>query len=125
MTDSSPILKIVGLGMTFDGTQALSNLNLSVNRGDIYGLIGPNGAGKTTTFKIVATILRPTSGEVAIDGQTIADPLHILADLGEICNRVGIIEQGKLLVNGTLPEVLSRVRPSDIILLRVEDNRDE
>ena len=47
---------------------ALSDLDISVNNGDIFGLLGPNGAGKTTAISIMSTLLRPTSGSVIICG---------------------------------------------------------
>ncbi|MCC6284606.1 MAG: ABC transporter ATP-binding protein [Phycisphaerales bacterium] len=50
---------------------ALNNLNLAIEQGDCFGFIGPNGAGKTTTIKILATLLKPTSGQAQIDGLTI------------------------------------------------------
>jgi len=49
-------------------TPALSGLDMSVNRGEIFGLLGPNGAGKTTAISILSTLLQPTSGSVAICG---------------------------------------------------------
>lgn len=233
--------------MTFGKMHALDDVSFDVNKGDIYGLIGPNGAGKTTTFKIVATILRQTSGTVSIGGinienkaeirnirrrigympdtfgvyedmtveeylvffaaaydivnpkrrQLVEDVLqlvdlatkrgvlieslsrgmqqrlgiarvlihdpellildepasgldprarieirslllelqkmgktilissHILADLGEICNRIGIIEKGKLVVDGTMSDVLARVKPSQVVFLRVQERAEE
>src|SRR5205823_14251655 len=50
---------------------ALNNLNLTINEGDCFGFIGPNGAGKTTTIKILATLLKPSSGQAQIGGLTI------------------------------------------------------
>ena len=240
MTDA--VLTLSNLCMRYDQTvKALDNLSITVNRGDIYGLIGPNGAGKTTTFKIVAALLKPTSGTVVLSGlnldrpqnlrairrkigympdsfgiyedmtveeylaffaaaygienprrrglvedvmnlvdmtgrrQTLIESLsrgmqqrlglarvlihdpellildepasgldprarveirtlllelqkmgktilissHILADLGEICNRVGIIEKGRMKVDGTLQDVLALVKPSAVVFLRV------
>ena len=56
-------------------------------------------------------------------GKTVFISSHILADLGEICTRVGIIEKGKLVVDGTLRDVLAMVKPSAVIYLRIaEDN---
>lgn len=52
---------------------ALRNLNLSVERGEIFGLLGPNGAGKTTTLKILMGIHFPTSGEARIMGKPLGD----------------------------------------------------
>jgi len=50
---------------------ALESLNLSIEQGDCYGFIGPNGAGKTTTIKILATLLKPSSGQAQIAGFTV------------------------------------------------------
>ena len=50
---------------------ALDNLNLSIGEGDCFGFIGPNGAGKTTTIKILATLLKPSSGQAQVGGLTI------------------------------------------------------
>lgn len=47
---------------------AVDNISFRVKSGEIYGLIGPNGAGKTTTLRIIATLLRPSEGEVFVDG---------------------------------------------------------
>lgn len=52
----------------FGSVLALDKLSFSIKRGEIYGLIGPNGAGKTTTLRILATLLKPTSGEAYIYG---------------------------------------------------------
>jgi len=50
---------------------ALNRLNLTLDKGDVYGFIGPNGAGKTTTMRILATLLNPTFGEATVCGQSI------------------------------------------------------
>lgn len=50
---------------------ALNRLNLSLDKGDVYGFIGPNGAGKTTTMRILATLLNPTYGEASVCGYSI------------------------------------------------------
>lgn len=52
----------------YKGLTAVQDLSLHLDAGDIFGFIGPNGAGKTTTIKMLATLLRPTSGRAAIDG---------------------------------------------------------
>lgn len=58
-------------------------------------------------------------------GKTILISSHILADIGEICNRIGIIEQGKLKLEGTIADILDRVNPSPIVKIRVRDRHDE
>lgn len=55
----------------FDGFFALDNANLSVPKGSIYGLVGPNGAGKTTIIRHVAGAMRPSKGQVFVNGQLV------------------------------------------------------
>src|SRR3954452_13529993 len=68
---SSPILKTEALTKTYGTHTALSNLNLTVHRGEVFGYIGPNGAGKTTTFRILAGLLDPTGGKAHISGKDV------------------------------------------------------
>jgi len=51
---------------------AINDLNFTVNKGEIFGLLGPNGAGKTTTLRIISTILKPTSGDVVVEGVSVS-----------------------------------------------------
>jgi ABC-2 type transport system ATP-binding protein len=67
---SEPILSIRGLRKAYaSGTEALKSLDLEIKRGEIFALLGPNGAGKTTMISIVCGIVKPTGGEVLIDGK--------------------------------------------------------
>jgi ABC-type multidrug transport system ATPase subunit len=59
-------LKIKGISKSFRSKKALSDINLDINTG-IYGLLGPNGAGKTTLMRIIATIMRPSTGEISYE----------------------------------------------------------
>lgn len=63
------ILKCNGLSKSYDFTNALNNVNLSVKSGRIVGLLGPNGSGKTTFIKLLNGLLKPTQGEILIDGK--------------------------------------------------------
>ncbi len=58
------------LTKTYGKLNALNGVNLDIGRGKIVGLLGPNGSGKTTFIKIINGLLRPTSGEILIDGHT-------------------------------------------------------
>ena len=62
------IVRTSGLVKRYPGTVAVAGLDLDVADGEIFGLVGPNGAGKTTTLRILATLLRPTSGEAEVAG---------------------------------------------------------
>jgi ABC-2 type transport system ATP-binding protein len=67
---SEPILSIRGLTKVYaSGTHALKPIDLDIKRGEIFALLGPNGAGKTTMISIVCGIVRPSGGEVLIDGK--------------------------------------------------------
>jgi branched-chain amino acid transport system ATP-binding protein len=66
-----PLLEIRNLGKRFGGLAAVSELDLDVGRGEIFGLIGPNGAGKTTVLNMVGGTLLPTSGKIIFRGEDI------------------------------------------------------
>jgi ABC-2 type transport system ATP-binding protein len=65
------MIQTINLTKRYGDFVALNNLNLVLNEGDCFGYIGPNGAGKTTTIKILATLLKPSSGQALINGCTI------------------------------------------------------
>ncbi|HOE56440.1 MAG TPA: ABC transporter ATP-binding protein [Bacillota bacterium] len=62
------MLSIKGLNKKYGRFQAVSDLNLEIAEGEIFGFVGPNGAGKTTTMKIMCGLLKATSGEISLDG---------------------------------------------------------
>ncbi len=63
--------------------EAVNGLDLEIERGECFGLLGPNGAGKTTTFYMIMGLVRPDSGEITLDGNTItALPMYRRARLG-------------------------------------------
>lgn len=63
----------------------VKNVNLTINSGEVVAIFGPNGAGKTTFIKILATLLRPTSGELDIEGT------DAIADYAQVRNALGVI----------------------------------
>src|SRR5690348_859184 len=73
---------------------AVDGIDLEVPRGELFGFLGPNGAGKTTTLRMIAGILRPTSGRITIAGVDLArDPVAAKAKLGFIPDRPFIYEK--------------------------------
>ena len=72
-TQSSSIITVRDLVKQFGTLTAVNHISFEVQAGEIFAFLGPNGAGKTTTIKMLTTLLRPTSGEIRLNGH---DPLH-------------------------------------------------
>mgnify|MGYP000338765065 FL=1 len=70
-----------------NGLTALKNINLYIKKGEIFAMLGPNGAGKTTLINIICGIVKPTSGEIAVEGFDIID------DYRETRSRIGLVPQ--------------------------------
>ncbi len=63
------VLNVSGISKRFGGLQALSDVGMQIERGQVYGLIGPNGAGKTTFFNVITGLYTPDSGQFELAGQ--------------------------------------------------------
>ena len=66
------MIEFQDVSKTYGATQALKNLNLSIQEGQIVGLIGHNGAGKSTTIKSLVSVINPTAGKILVDGLDLA-----------------------------------------------------
>ena len=64
-------LEVINLGISFGGLRAVDNFNLTIEKGQLYGLIGPNGAGKTTVFNMLTGVYKPTDGFIKLEGDDI------------------------------------------------------
>ena len=62
------LLEVKNLGISFGGLRAVDSFNISIEKGQLYGLIGPNGAGKTTVFNLLTGVYKPNEGIVTLDG---------------------------------------------------------
>ncbi len=94
-----PVLVAQGLSKTFTLSKkqqknertnakrrvAVDNLSFTANRGEIFGLLGPNGAGKTTTLRMLATLIRPDSGDALVDGAS------VVRAPGDVRRRIGFL----------------------------------
>ncbi|HCF83470.1 MAG TPA: ABC transporter ATP-binding protein [Ruminococcaceae bacterium] len=71
MAENNAMLEVKNLSIQFGGLRAVDGLNMTVKKGQLYGLIGPNGAGKTTVFNMLTGVYKPTSGSIILDGENI------------------------------------------------------
>ncbi len=79
------LLRVSGITKRFGGLVAVNNVSFSVREKEILSVIGPNGAGKSTLFKLIASFLRPTAGEVLFKGERISNLApHIAARKGVV-----------------------------------------
>ncbi len=67
------MIKLIHLTKSYKELRAVDDLNLEVKEGTLFGFLGPNGAGKTTTIKMMAGVLKPTSGRILINGMDLAE----------------------------------------------------
>ncbi|MGI8866629.1 MAG: ATP-binding cassette domain-containing protein [Rubrobacteraceae bacterium] len=70
----SPLVETRGLTKRYGSLTAVSDLNLNVRRGEVYGFLGPNGAGKTTTLRMLLGLIRPSSGDATVIGGSPGTP---------------------------------------------------
>lgn len=83
MTNNFILLEIKDLYVNYSGIQALQNINLTINRGEVVTLIGANGAGKTTTLRAISKIVTPRRGQIFYKGREITRrPPHEIVRLG-------------------------------------------
>lgn len=89
MLTTTPAIQAVNLTMVYkngkESKSALSNLNLSIQPGEIFGYLGPNGAGKTTTIRLLLDLIRPTAGRASILG------LDVRQNSVELHRRIGFL----------------------------------
>lgn len=95
-------IQLEHLGKTYDGQDwAVQDLSLTIPSGSIFGLIGPNGAGKSTALRMVATLLDPTHGSIAYDGQSAGTSRALRAT--ELRRRIGFLGDGNPLYKHMTP----------------------
>jgi ABC-2 type transport system ATP-binding protein len=88
-----PIIQAINVTRKFGDLVALSNLDLSIPQGEIFGLVGPDGAGKTTTLRLFCGLLDPTEGEVRVAGFNASTQTDQVRDrIGYMAQRFGLYQ---------------------------------
>jgi len=96
-TASEPLIETFGLSKQFGSIQALTDLNLQVMPGEIYGLLGPNGAGKTTAIKAILGLLQPTSGWIKVAGYSPTE------NTLEVKSKIGYVAENPIIYDSLSP----------------------
>ncbi len=88
------MIQIEHLTKKYRNVVAVDGLSLTVEEGEIFGFVGPNGAGKTTTIRILAGLLRPTSGKATIGGYDVSkDTVEVKRMVGYMPDMFGVYEE--------------------------------
>ena len=88
------MLEIINLSKTFKDKKAVDGIDMYLDGGESVGLLGPNGAGKSTTISMIASLVKPTSGDVLLDGKsTIKNPSEIRKVLGVVPQELALYEE--------------------------------
>jgi len=115
------IIEVLHLTKKFDAFTAVDDLSFTVGRGRIFGFLGPNGAGKTTSIKMLTTLLKPTSGQILLDGHDPAvDEAAVRRTFGIVFQDPSLDDELTAYENMEFHGVLYRV-PKDLRRRRIEE----
>ncbi len=86
-SDSPPMVEVKNVSVRFNTVEALKDVSLAVDGGNIFGLVGSDGAGKSTLLRLIATMIRPAQGTISISG------LNVVTERQKIKNLIGYMPQ--------------------------------
>src|SRR6266404_7855054 len=93
MSQDDLVVDINNLSVFYGKQPAVRDLSLQIPRGEVFGFIGPNGAGKTSTIKVLATLVKPTSGTVLVHGfDVVREPQRVRPVVGYMPDSFGVYE---------------------------------
>ncbi|HEX7077536.1 MAG TPA: ABC transporter ATP-binding protein [Candidatus Eisenbacteria bacterium] len=91
MNEAPEAVRVEALSRSFGALRAVDGLTFSAGKGELFGLVGPDGAGKTTTLRMLAGVLRPTSGDAILRGVSVArDPEGVKRHIAYMSQRFGL-----------------------------------
>ena len=113
------MIHVSNLSKTFGDLKAVDGVSFDVQAGEIFAFLGPNGAGKTTTIQMLTTLLRPTAGQITLDGlDPVAEPLEVRRRFGIVFQDPSLDQEltawENLDLHGVLYHVPRRVRTERI-----------
>ena len=112
--NNRPLLEVKDLGVTFTdekgSLQALTHINFSIDREQFVCVVGPSGSGKSTLIRVLAGLLKPTSGEVTLDDTPVLEPR---LGVGIVFQKANLMPWRSVLRNITLPLEINRVDPGE------------
>jgi len=125
----SEILCIKNVSKSFSGLKALSDINLSINGDEIFGIIGPNGAGKTTLFNVITGFDKPSAGTITLFGQDMTNKItteYCLSGIARTFQNIRVFGEMSVLKN-TMVGMHKNMRSnlSDILLCTRKNRIEE
>lgn len=88
------MLETIRLSKSFKGKKAVQDVNLYLDNGESVGLIGPNGAGKSTTISMISSLIKPTAGEIKLNGENIINkPEQLRRILGVVPQELALYQE--------------------------------
>ena len=138
------MIEIRNVTKAFDSIKAVDKVSVSIKENTVFGLIGTNGAGKSTVLRMVAGVLEPDEGEIAIDGIPVYDnmeaksKIYFIADepyffansnamdmqkylLEDICDHVGLLHKGGVLLSKDLEDMKCNIQKIQCVFSSPED----
>ena len=100
------MIDVINLKKSFDKTEVLKGINVTINKGDIVAVIGPSGSGKSTIANLIPRLYDVCNGTITLDGVDVRD-----LDLAWLRDKIGIVSQETYLFNGTIRENLLYAKP--------------